>query len=82
MRVRRLAKRGIPIAKHALYMAAVSSVIHNEQLRKIFRDKVSSGKSKKEALIIISKKLAAIIYSVFKYNKPYEPSRVFIPRKR
>jgi len=82
MRVGRLAKRGIPIAKHALYMAAVASVIHNEQLRKIFRDKVSAGKSKKEALIIISKKLAAIIYSVFKYNKPYEPSRVFIPRKR
>ena len=82
MRVGRLAKRGIPIAKHALYMAAVASVIHNEQLRKIFRDKVSAGKSKKEALIIVSKKLAAIIYSVFKYNKPYEPSKVFIPRKR
>jgi len=82
MRVGRLAKRGIPIAKHALYMAAVASVMHNEQLRKIFRDKVSAGKSKKEALIIISKKLAAIIYSVFKYNKPYEPSRVFTPRKR
>ena len=81
MRVGRLAKRGIPIAKHALYMAAVASVIHNEQLRKIFRDKVSAGKSKKEALIIISKKLAAIIYSVFKYNKPYEPKRVFIPRR-
>lgn len=82
MRVGRLAKRGIPIAKHALYMAAVASVIHNEQLRKIFRDKVSSGKSKKEALIIISKKLAAIIYSVFKYNKPYDVNRVFIPYKR
>ena len=54
--VGRLAKRGIPIAKHALYMSAVASVLHNEQLRKIFRDKVSSGKSKKDALIIISKK--------------------------
>lgn len=82
MRVGKLAKRGIPIAKHALYMAAVASVIHNEQLRKIFRDKVSAGKSKKEALIIISKKLAAIIYSVFKYNKPYQPNRVFIPYKK
>jgi len=80
MSVGRLAKRGIPIAKHALYMAAVSSVIHNTELNKLFRDKVSIGKSKKEALIIISKKLATIIYSVFKYNKPYEPKRVFIPR--
>ena len=82
MRVGRLAKRGIPIAKHALYMAAVASVLHNEQLRKIFRDKVSAGKSKKEALIIVSKKLAAIIYSVFKYNKPYKVNRVFVPYKK
>ncbi|MGJ0321524.1 transposase, partial [Aliarcobacter cryaerophilus] len=40
-----LAKRGIPIAKHALYMAAVSAVRHNNELNKIFRDKLSAGKS-------------------------------------
>lgn len=78
----RLAKRGIPLAKHALYMAAVASVRHNVELNKVFHDKVSSGKSKKEALIIVSKKLAVIIYSIFKYNKPYEPKRVFIPRNK
>ncbi len=81
MSVGRLAKRGIPIAKHALYMAAVAAVRHNAQLSKVFYDKVSAGKSKKEALIIISKKLATIIYSLFKYNKPYEPKRVFVPRR-
>ena len=75
-----LAKRGIPIAKHALYMAAVSSVLHNDELRKIFRDKVSAGKSKKEALIIISKKLATIMYSIFKYNTPYNAKRVLISK--
>jgi len=73
-----LAKRGIPIAKHALYMAAVSSVLHNQELKKIFRDKVSAGKSKKEALIIISKKLATIMYSISKYNTPYDAKRVLI----
>lgn len=78
--VGRLAKRGIPIAKHALYMAAVSSVLHNDELRKIFRDKVSSGKSKKEALIIISKKLATIMYSIFKYNTPYNSKRVLVSK--
>jgi transposase len=77
----RLAKRGIPIAKHALYMAAVGSVLHNPQLNKIFRDKVSSGKSKKEALIIISKKIAAIMYSIVKHNEPYQAHRVFIPNR-
>ena len=77
-----LAKRGIPIAKHALYMAAVSSVRHNTELHKLFIDKVSVGKSKKEALIIIAKKLASIIYSLFKYNQPYKPHRVLIQHKR
>ena len=77
-----LAKRGIPIAKHALYMAAVSAVRHNTELHKLFRDKVSSGKSKKEALIIIAKKLASIIYSLFKYDQPYNPNRVLIQHKR
>ena len=79
--VGRLAKRGIPIAKHALYMAAVGSILHNSQLNKLFRDKVSSGKSKKEALVIISKKIAMIMYSIVKYNRPYEPHRVFIPNR-
>jgi len=79
--VGRLAKRGIPIAKHALYMAAVGSVLHNPQLKKIFHDKVSSGKSKKEALIIISKKIATIMYSIVMYNKPYDAKRVFIPKR-
>ena len=77
----RLAKRGIPIAKHALYMAAVGSVLHNAQMNKLFHDKVSSGKSKKEALIILAKKIATIMYSIAKYNKPYEPHRVFIPKR-
>jgi len=79
--VGRLAKRGIPIAKHALYMAAVGSVLHNPQLKKIFHDKVSSGKSKKEALIIISKKIAMIMYSIVMYNKPYDAQRVFISKR-
>jgi len=79
--VGRLAKRGIPIAKHALYMAAVGSVLHNPQLNKIFHDKVSAGKSKKEALIILSKKIATIMYSIVMYNKPYDAQRVFISKK-
>jgi len=77
-----LAKRGIPIAKHSLYLAAVASVRHNTELNQLFRNKVSSGKSKKEALIIVAKKLATIIYSLFKYNQPYNPNRVFIQHRK
>jgi len=61
-------------------MAAVSSVLHNQELKKIFRDKVSAGKSKKEALIIISKKLATMMYSIFKHNQPYDSKRVLVSK--
>lgn len=77
-----LAKRGIPIAKHALYLAAVASIRHNTELNKLFHDRVSAGKSKKEALIIVAKKLASIIYSLFKYNQSYNPNRVFIQHRK
>lgn len=72
-----LSKRGSSIAKHALYMSSVSCMLHNTQLKQLYDTKKSQGKSKKEALIAVSRKLATIIYAIFKYNKPYNPDRVF-----
>jgi transposase len=72
-----LSKRGSSIAKHALYMSSVSCMLHNSQLKQLYDTKKSQGKSKKEALIAVSRKLATIIYVMFKYNIPYNPSRVF-----
>jgi len=72
-----LSKRGSPLVKHALYMSAVSCLIHNTQLKQLYDTKRSQGKSKKESLIAVSRKIATIIYSIFKYNIPYDPNRVF-----
>lgn len=72
-----LSKRGSPLAKHALYMSAVSCLIHNTQLKQLYDTKRSEGKSKKEALVAVSRKIAVIIYSIVKYNVPYDPNRVF-----
>jgi len=72
-----LSKRGSSLVKHALYMSATSCLIHNPQMKKLYDSKRSQGKSKKEALIAVSRKLATIIYSIFKYNTPYNPNRVF-----
>ena len=73
-----LSKRGSPLAKHALYMSAVSCLIHNSELKQLYDTKRSQGKSKKEALVAVSRKIATIIYSIFKYNVPYDPNRVFL----
>jgi len=72
-----LSKRGSFIAKHALYLSATSCLIHNKQLKQLYDTKRSQGKSKKEGLVAVSRKLATIIYSIFKYNTPYDPSLVF-----
>jgi len=72
-----LSKRGSSIVKHALYMAATSCLIHNPQLKQLYDTKRSQGKSSKEALIAVSRKLVTIIYAIAKYNVPYNPSRVF-----
>lgn len=72
-----LSKRGSSLAKHALYMSATSCLIHNKQLKQLYDTKRSQGKSKKEGLVAVSRKLATIIYSIFKYNTPYDPNRVF-----
>jgi transposase len=73
-----IAKRGAKLAKKALYQAAVASVRHNAQLNKLFHDKISQGRAKKEALIIVARKLAHIILAIYKNNVPYNPNRVFV----
>ena len=72
-----LSKRGSSLAKHALYMASVSCLLHNKELKQYYDTKKSQGKSKQEGIIAVARKLATIIYSIFKYNTPYDPSRVF-----
>lgn len=73
----RLSKRGSSLVKHALYMSSVSCLIHNSQLKQLYDTKRSQGKSKQEAIVTVSRKLATIIYAIFRYNTPYNPARVF-----
>jgi len=73
----KLAKRGAKLAKMALYQASVACVRHNAELKKIYLDRKSSGRASKECIIIVARKLAMIIYSIYKHNKPYDPIRVF-----
>jgi transposase len=73
----KLAKRGAKLAKLAIYQAAIACVRHNNELKKIYLDKKSSGRAPKECIIVVARKLAMIIYSIYKNNTPYNPTRVF-----
>jgi len=74
----RLTTKGSRILKHALYMASVASLIHNPYLKTVYKNKLSQGKSAKQALIVVSRKLACIMYSMLKNNSVYNPERVAI----
>lgn len=73
----KLAKRGAKLAKLAIYQAAIACVRHNNELKKVYLDKKSSGRAPKECVIVVARKLAMIIYSIYKNNTPYNPARVF-----
>jgi len=73
----KLAKRGAKLAKLAIYQAAIACVRHNNELKKVYLDKKSSGRAPKECIIVVARKLAMIIYSIYKNNTPYNPTRVF-----
>ena len=72
-----LAKRGAKLAKKALYQASIAAIRHNKELNKLYKDKISQGRAKKEAVIIVARKLAQIILAIYKNNIAYNPQRVF-----
>jgi len=76
----KLAKRGAKLAKLAIYQATIACVRHNDELKKVYLDKKSSGRAPKECVIVVARKLAMIIYSIYKNNTPYNPARVFNTR--
>lgn len=74
----RLSKRGPRLARKALYMASVACLKHNQELRELYLKKLSQGKAVKQALIVVARKLVAIIFGMLKSNTFYTPARVFV----
>jgi transposase len=72
----RLSKQGNPKLRAVLYMAAVSALKHNRELRAIYDRFVGSGKAKMAALGILMRKLVHIAYGVLKHQQPYNPALV------
>lgn len=73
-----LAKRGSPLLRHALYMSAIASLLHNPYMKHVYEKKVSQGKSPKQALIVVARKIACTMYSMLKYDTSFNPNRVFV----
>jgi transposase len=74
----RLAKAGSPVARHALYMAAVNAMRRSPQLRTIYLRKRSQGKSAKQALIVVAVKLLHTAYALVRERAHFDPSRLLV----
>jgi len=74
-----ISNRGPKYLRAALYMAAVASLKHNPEFKTLYHRKVSQGKTAKQALVHVAKKLAHLCLSMLKSGESYNPSRVFMP---
>lgn len=74
----KISKRGPKVLRWALYMTAVASIRHNKEMKTLYHKKLSQGKTKKQALICVGKKILQIALSLLKSGETYNPARVFV----
>lgn len=70
----RLSRRGNPATRAALYMAAVVATQHNPALRRFYLGLLERGKTKKQAIAAVMRKLVHIAFGVIKHQAEYDPS--------
>ena len=74
----RISRRGPRYLRWAFYMAAVACLRHNPEMKTLYNKKVSQGKTPKQALIVVAKKLVHLMLSMLKTGDSYKPERVFV----
>lgn len=74
----KISRRGPSYLRWAIYMSAVSSLKHNPEMRTLYHRKLSQGKTEKQALICVAKKLIQMMLAMLKSGQPYNPARVFV----
>jgi transposase len=74
-----MSNRGPKYLRAALYMSAVACLKHNPEFKALYDRKVSQGKTAKQSLVYVAKKLAHLCLSMLKSGESYNPARVFMP---
>lgn len=68
----RMSKRGSPVLRHSLWLAAVSARRFNPELKKYYDLKRSQGKHSNVATGAVARRLAHLIYTLWKENRPFD----------
>ena len=75
----RMSKRGSPVLRNSLWLAAVSARRHIPEMRAFYETKLSEGKHVNVATGAVARKLVHMIYTLWKTNRIYEPNHQWSP---
>jgi len=67
-----ISKRGNAYVRAGLYMAAVSSIIHNKTLKTYFNRLKDNGKPGKTGIVALERKLLILIYTLYKNEQDFK----------
>jgi transposase len=73
----RISKVGNRHLRRALFMPALVASRREPHLRAFYKHLLAEAKSKKVALIAVARKILHAIYGMFRWNMPYDGSRIF-----
>jgi transposase len=75
----RMSKRGSPILRHSLWLAAVSARRFNPELKEFYEKKRNERKHTYVATGAVARRLVHLIYSLWKDNRPFDPDYRWAP---
>ena len=75
----RISKVGNRYLRHALYMPALVASRYEPHLRAFYRRLLERGKSKRQAVLAVARKLLHAIYGMFRSGHGYDGARLFAP---
>lgn len=75
----RMSKRGSPVLRNSLWLAAVSARRFNPERKAFYELKCSQGKHSSVATGAVARRLVHLIYSLWKENRPFDPNYTWSP---
>lgn len=69
-----ITKQGSPYLRRALYLAAMAQLKLKSPFYGYYAKKRADGKSHREALVAVARKLVHVIYAVLSKQEPYDPN--------
>lgn len=69
----RMTKRGNPVLRQALYLAAFVASNHDPELKEYYQKKRNEGKSHTHAVCTVARKMCERIYATVTQNRMYQP---------